>query len=175
MTEVLPKLREEFRVRTDAAGTLVSGYSMGGIGSLRLAFKYPDQFVAVAALAPAIEPAFAFDDIEPPDRFNSDSSNKKIFGDPVDREYWQINHPPYIARENLETLTESGLQIYLEVGDQDQYGLFRGTEVLHRILFDAGVKHEYRLVTGADHADASYRERLTNLLGFIGRVLRGGF
>ena len=95
-------------------------------------------------------------------------------GNPVDRAYWQTNHPSYIARDNLGILMESGLQIYIEVGDEDRYGLFRGAEVLHRLLFDAGIKHEYRLVRGADHGGESLAERVTNALGFIGRVLRGG-
>jgi S-formylglutathione hydrolase len=176
MTELLSRLREEFRVRTDVAGTLVSGISMGGMGSLRLAFKYPDRFGAVAALEPAIEPVFAYDEIEPMDRTNrAEEVYGEIFGDPVDRDYWQANHPPYIARESVQTLIDSGLQIYIEVGDEDRFNLFRGGEVLHRLLFDAGVKHEYRLVRGADHVGASIPPRLSDALGFIGRVLRGGF
>ncbi len=174
MAELLPELRRRFRVRPDAAGTVISGISMGGMGSLRLAFKHPDRFAAVAALEPAIEPAFAYDEIEPADRaYRPDELYERIFGDPVDREYWRANHPLYIARENAGTLKRSGLQIYLEVGDQDRLNLFRGAEMLHRLLFDAGVKHEYRLVRGADHTGTSIPGRVLNALGFIDRVLRG--
>jgi len=176
LTELLPRLRTRYGLRTDAAGTFVAGLSMGGMGSLRLAFKHPDLFAAVASLEPAIEPVFAFDDIRPEDRaYRNDGVYEKIYGDPVDRGYWQANHPPFIARENLAVLIKSGLQIYIEVGDEDRFGLYRGAEVLHRLLFDAGVKHEYRLVRGADHVGDSVPSRVADAVGFIGRVLRRGF
>ncbi len=173
MTELLPSVREQYRVDVDGAGTIVAGYSMGGMGALRLAFKHPRQFRAVAALAPAIEPVFSFDDIQASDRSHRpDSVYWERFGNPVDRDYWQANHPLSIARERLAVIGTSGLQIYLEVGDLDRLNLFRGTELLHRLLYDGGVKHEYRLVRGADHIGESVPARLRNALGFIGRVLR---
>jgi len=176
LTELLPRLRARYGLRTDAAGTFVAGLSMGGMGSLRLAFKHPDLFAAVASLEPAIEPAFAFDDIRPEDRaYRNGGVYEEIYGDPVDRVYWRANHPPFIARENLPLLIKSGMQIYIEVGDEDRLGLYRGAEVLHRLLFDAGVKHEYRLVRGGDHVGDSIPSRVADAVRFIGRVLRGGF
>ena len=38
----------------------------------------------------------------------------------------------------------------------------RGAEFLHRILFDNQIRHEFRLVYGADHIGVSFRERLIN-------------
>ena len=49
---------------------------------------------------------------------------------------------------------------------------FPGGEALHRMFFDAGVNHEYRLVRGAGHA-SEMRSRLLNALEFIGRYLKG--
>jgi len=173
MTELIPRLRAEYALGTDARSTVVTGLSMGGMGSLRLAFKYPDTFGAVAALAPGIEPAFRFEDIEPIDRtYRSTEDYERYFGKPVDESYWEANHPLSIARARTDALTASRLQIYVEVGDLDGFGLFRGSEALHRLLFDAGVKHEYRLVRGADHV-GEFRSRLVNALGFIGRFLKG--
>ena len=41
---------------------------------------------------------------------------------------------------------------------------------MHRVLFDHGVKHEYRLVRGADHVSTEFMmKRFTNLLGFVNR------
>ena len=59
----------------------------------------------------------------------------------------------------------------MECGDEDQYGLFRGAELLHRILYDGDVKHEYRLVRGAGHVGPSFRGRFMNALEFLGGVL----
>ena len=93
----------------------------------------------------------------------------------MDRDYWQLNHPPYIARESMETLKDSGLNIYIEVGNEDRLNLFRGGEMLHRLLFDAGLKHEYRLVHRADHTGESIPPRVLNAFDFVGRTLRGSF
>ena len=49
--------------------------------------------------------------------------------------------------------------------------LHEGTEFLHRILFDAGVGHEYRLVRGAEHVGPSLYPRLADAIGFIGRQI----
>jgi len=65
----LDHLRKEYRLIPDRNGTLLFGISMGGMGSLRLGFKYPDLFAALAALEPGIEPALAFKDIKVEDRF----------------------------------------------------------------------------------------------------------
>jgi S-formylglutathione hydrolase len=51
------------------------------------------------------------------------------------------------------------------------YYLEYGTEFLHRILFDAGVSHEYRLVKGAEHIGPSLAPRYRDALAFIGRML----
>ena len=47
----------------------------------------------------------------------------------------------------------------------------QGTEFVHRVLFDAGISHEYRLVKGADHVGASLVPRSLDALAFIGRQL----
>lgn len=50
---VLPAIAERYGTRPPRVGLL--GTSMGGQGALRLAFKHPDTFPVVAALAPAID------------------------------------------------------------------------------------------------------------------------
>lgn len=46
--------------------------------------------------------------------------------------------------------------------------LAHSVEFLHRVLFDAGVAHEHRLVRGAEHVGPSLAPRLADALGFIG-------
>lgn len=176
LEELLPELRNRYNLKTDAAGTFIMGISMGGMGALRMAFKHPSLFAAVAVMEPAIEPAFSYDEIDAIDRsYRPEELYQEFFGSPVDRNYWQINHPLYIARENIGKLGESGLQIYIEVGNEDRLNLFRGAEALHRLLYDAGLKHEYRVVHRADHFGDSIPSRFLNTIDFLGRVLNGGF
>ena len=172
LKELLPELQSKYGLRKDQRGTLIGGYSMGGMGSLRIAFKHPDRFAAVAAIAPSIEPVYKFNDIQPVDRTHrNDGIYEKIFGDPIDQDYWQANHPPAIARDRSKILIASKMKIYFEVGDADRLGFYRGGEFLHRLLLDKGVKHEYRLVHGADHNDTSIPARLSDAVQFLGRCL----
>ena len=69
VSEFLDHLRQKYNVRKDRQGTLLIGISMGGMGGLRLGFKYPDKFGGVAALEPGIDPAFAWKDVKPRNRF----------------------------------------------------------------------------------------------------------
>ncbi len=168
--DLIAHMRATYNVPDGREGTLITGISMGGMGSLRMAFKHPEVFHAVASMEPGIEPALAFDDIQLRDRFwRSDALFEQIYGSPVDRDYWAANNPATIAKTDPERLID--LAIYLEAGDQDAFYLHHGTEFLHRILFDAGVSHEYRLVRGAEHVGPSIAPRFLDAMSFFGRVL----
>jgi S-formylglutathione hydrolase len=170
LSELMPHLRGAYRVSNESRLTFVGGYSMGGLGSLRLAFKHPDRFGAVAALEPAIEPALSWKDAGPYVKFwRPDTVVEPIFGSPVDLDFWSANNPASIARSNPDRLL--GLGIYFDVGDQDMLYLDEGAEFLHRILFDAAIGHEYHFVHGADHVGPSLDHRLYDALGFIGRQI----
>lgn len=124
----------------------------------------------MASQEPGIEPALAFDDIKLRDRYwRSDELFQEIYGKPVDKAYWADNNPATIASRDPARLL--GLDIYLEVGDQDMFYLDQGTEFLHRVLFDAGISHEYRLVKGGDHVGASLIPRYLDAMAFIGRMI----
>lgn len=141
---------------------------MGGLGSLRIAFKYPELFAGVIALEPAIEAALEWKGAGTQTRFwRPERALFPIFGNPIDPSYWAANNPATIASVAPERLLD--LRIYLEVGDQDALYLYQGAEYLHRILFDAGLAHEYRLVHGADHVGPSLLPRMADALGFLGR------
>jgi S-formylglutathione hydrolase len=152
--------------------TMTYGPSMGGTGSLRLAFKHPDVFGAVAALEPGIQPALDFAEIDPRDLFwRTPESLRRAFGHPTDDRHWRANNPASIVADGPGRLRDAGLAIYLECGDEDSFGLHRGAEFLHRILFDNGIRHEYRLVRGADHVGATLPGRFRDALAFLARVI----
>ncbi len=172
LEEVIPFVRKRFNVRADAGNTVITGISMGGMGSLRMAFKYPQRFAAVAALEPGIAPAMSFDAIELQDRFwRSQALFEERYGKPVDRDYWKANNPANIVDGNPAALRTSGLKIYLEVGDEDAFNLHRGTEFLHRKLFDAGISHEYRYIDGADHLGNTISTRFMYAFAYLNQAL----
>ena len=165
--EYIPAVMRQYGI-TDTNNVVITGVSMGGMGGLRIAFKYPEKFGAVAVLEPAIEAAFNWEALSTSDTFYREDIYTKIFGNPVDPEYWKANHPTAIANAHPRSLDD--LNIYIEVGDVDDLKLYRGVEFLHRVLFDHGVEHEYRLVRGADHVGSEFMKlRFVNMLGFVNR------
>ena len=150
LDELLAHVGTRFGV--DRQATLVAGYSQGGLGALRMAFKQPSRFRAVAAWAPGVEPAFAFREIAASDRAHRPAAlYQEVFGSPVGEAYWQANHPPSLLKTRMVEIAKSQLQIYLAVGREDRFNLYRGSELMHRMLEEGGISHEYHLVRDANH------------------------
>lgn len=170
LRDVLPFLRRSEHVVQTRERSYIGGLSMGGLGALRIAFKHPHMFAAVAALEPAVEATLTWQGVGPETRFwRPETVLYPIFGQPVDARYWEANNPATIASRDPNRLL--GLGIYLEVGDQDMLFLYEGVEFLHRVLFDARLAHEYRLVHGAEHVGSSLVPRMAEALDFIGRQI----
>ena len=168
----LEHLRQTYKVTRERKETLLFGISMGGLGALRLGFKYPDRFQALAALEPGIDPALKWSDVRPRNRFyRGDQLMETIFGKPFDAAYWEANNPASIAVVKADKIRASGLGIYVDVGDEDAFNINEGTEFIHRILWDNKIAHEYHLVRGADHVGRTIRPRTTEALEFLARVL----
>jgi len=165
-------VQKTYNASSDPKKVFMMGASMGGEGTLRMGLKYPGRFGAIAGLEPGIEPILHWKDMQPRHRFwRDDSLFESAFGKPVDAAYWEANNPASIAKTNPQRLLDSGLQIYLDVGDQDMFLLYEGTEFLHRVLWDEGVMHEYHIVHGADHVGRTLVPRITEALQFFTRVL----
>lgn len=170
VTEMIPELRRRYGLSAERSKTVVTGISMGGLGSLRLGFDHPEVFGGLAALEAGIEPALGFDDVKMRNRFQrNDAFFRSIFGDPVDRDLWKRSNPANMVIANRERILASRLAIYIEVGDLDMFHLDEGVEFLHRVMWDHGVPHEYRLVRGADHLGRTMPPRMRDALKFLDR------
>lgn len=171
-TEFLDHLRANYKVSRERKGTLLFGISMGGMGVLRIAFKYPEKFGALAAMEPGIDPVLKWKDLQPRNKFwrGQDLMNE-IFGKPFDEAYWEANNVATIAVAKADKLRTSGLGIYIEAGDEDMFYLHEATEFLHRILWDQKVPHEYHLVRGADHVGRTIPARAKEGFSFLARML----
>jgi S-formylglutathione hydrolase len=89
----------------------------------------------------------------------------------IDAAFWADNNPATIADRDPKRLASSALAIYIEVGSEDAFGLDRGTDFLHQVLYRHGIRHEYRYVLGADHVGRSLPPRIRDGLAFLGRIL----
>ncbi len=173
-TFLLEEFIPEVRRRTGAVDgpLMIGGISVGALGALRMAFKRPDLFRAVVAVEPTVEAALTWDRVPNRDKiYLPDNVRTRLFGDPLDHQYWKANHPTALAVANSTAIAASGLSIYLESGDADLLHVQYGAELLHRCLFDIGVSHEYRLTQGGNHVGPSIGPRLVEAFRFIGRLL----
>ena len=171
LAEKFPRVLAE-RHGGDPERVAVAGYSMGGVGALRVSFRHPEAFVAVAGMAAGIEPALEFDQL--PEWYGPWQQPRlgDRFGTPVDAAFWAANNPASIAAADPDRLRDSGLAILVECGAEDQFYNHLGNEFLHRILSDRGIAHEYRLVLGEGHFPIA-PERLFTAFEFLGRAVRG--
>ena len=156
----------------DAERVAIAGYSMGGVGALRVSFRHPEAFVAAAGMAAGIEPALKFEELPPWYEGWKAPRLGDRFGTPVDPAFWAKNNPASIAASDPERLRESGLAILVECGAEDQFHNHIGNEFLHRILTEAHIPHEYRLVLGEAHVPIA-PERMLATFEFLGRALNG--
>ncbi len=173
LQELLPHVRDQYNVAQDRAGTVLGGGSAGGQGTLRIGLRNPEMFAAAAALEPGFPPVASFADLDlTPYGPGAMGFLQERFGNPFDVEYWRARHPPTIVIDSADRLRASGLKLLVEAGDEDANLTYLSAELVHRLLFDAAIPHEYHLVQGAAHTGRSVPRRITNVLGFFQRALR---
>lgn len=163
-SELPEAMASRYNTRTDREGVMIGGISMGGYGSLKSAFRNPSRFLAVGAMEPAIEPTL----MELPNF----TRNTWTRGPAPSLQI--SDNPVRLAHDNAEAIRASGLNIYLECGDEDYLNLHDGTEFLHRVLWDKDIRHEYHLVRWADHVGVSMQSRMKEMFAFFAQSLAGG-
>jgi S-formylglutathione hydrolase FrmB len=160
--EFVPFVERTYQVRSERAARGITGFSMGGYGALRMAFAYPELFGSVSAHSGALMRA-------PPQGVSAGASSgnlaaqllAKVFGNPIDREFWELNSPYVLARKNAAALLK--MKIYFDCGTEDSYGFYRGASELHETLDSLKIPHEFHLYPGGHsvsylraHRDASF-------------------
>ena len=156
----------------DREGTVLAGASAGGHGTLRIALRNPEVFVAAAAMEPGFPAVTWFKDLDMTPygpgaaQFLSDR-----FGDPVDAAYWEARHPPTIVINTADRIRASGIQLRIEAGDEDANLTWLSAELVHRLLFDAAIPHEYYIERGAAHVGRSMQRRIRMSFEFLERAL----
>ncbi len=149
------------------------GVSMGGLGVLRLALKHPHRFVAMASLEPGVESAMTWNEVDTESTGVRDSALfERFHGSPVDPQHFALNHPPALVAGQAEAIRSSELALYIECGDDDALGLDQGSELMHHLLQQHRVRHEYHLVLGGDHIGRTLPRRFGEAVAFLGRHLQ---
>jgi S-formylglutathione hydrolase FrmB len=160
--EFVPFVERTYRVRSERATRGITGFSMGGYGALRIAFAHPELFGSVSAHSGALMRT-------PPQGVDAGASSgnlagqllAKVFGNPIDLAFWDLNSPFVLARKNKAALLKT--RIYFDCGTEDSYGFYRGASELHATLDALKIPNEFHLYPGghsvsylAAHRDASF-------------------
>ncbi|MGN1264745.1 MAG: alpha/beta hydrolase [Muribaculaceae bacterium] len=146
--DLIPYIDANYRTRASREGRGIEGFSMGGRGTLLLAFKHPDLFCAASSVAGALVDW----DEEPLQR-----ALECTFGDvnnPYSKIYFDAWHPRVFACQNVRQIVGSGMHIRMFVGDKDRLYEENGhhiTQRFHELLEALHIPHTLRIVPGANH------------------------
>ncbi|GII52141.1 hypothetical protein Pth03_05300 [Planotetraspora thailandica] len=164
-----PRLLEK-EYGADPARISLMGASMGGYGALKIAFAEPARWLAVAAVAPALLPASAPEDLRPRNTLDVLAQlGSEMAGEGGG---FAANSVLHRLRNNADAIRAGGLPIFLRCGDHDTFAMHDGTEQLHRTLWDLDIGHEYHLVYDADHLGPEAVAAQRAALAFIGAAQR---
>jgi pimeloyl-ACP methyl ester carboxylesterase len=136
---VFSAMRARWRLSPRAIGLL--GLGMGGQGVLRLAFKFPEQFPSVAALAPALDYHEVYGRGTPLDEMYD--CKEQCRQDTALLHIHPSKFPPHIF---------FGI-------DPDDALWFRGNDRLHEKLTALGVPHEFDFTSRAGGSSWAYFDR----------------
>jgi enterochelin esterase family protein len=166
--DLLAHVESTYRVAPGRDGRALLGVSMGGYAALRIAFKYPGLFRAVATHS-----AMLLEKIPTADegaRRGQMAAFFAAFGNPIDPQLWAESDPLSLAERADAKATP---ELYFDCGSEDRYGLFAGARDLHRALEARGVPHTFGLFPG-DHGYEYVRSVLDRSLKFTGHALASG-
>ena len=147
--EFIPFVEEKYKVIKDRRFRAISGLSMGGAGSLRLAFKYYELFGACAAYSASIR---TYDEIinDNPSHFDSyfGRISPSVIGKKGEVRYTnaikEFDLLNFVDTQDVESL--KSVDIYFDCGDDDFLTL--GNTNLHIKLKKKGIPHEFRVRDG---------------------------
>ncbi len=164
--EFIPYVDANYRTRSAKEFRAVAGLSMGGHGTLIMAMKHPDLFVAAAPLSAGI---FTEEEL-----INMPDDNwDRVFGPPYGtglkgkerltehlKQNWILKIVENAKPEDLQKV-----RYYIDCGDGDF--LIKGNMALHALMIDKKIPHEFRVRDG-EHNWTYWRTALPEVLKFVG-------
>jgi len=159
--ELIPHIDSQYRTISSRQGRIIEGFSMGGFGALKFAFKYPELFCAVVGGAPALLEW---------DRVTSERHAEmasRMYAN--DREAFESEHPRTWLKKNADKI-RGKLRIRIMIGDQD--GLKAYNDAFRKLMDELEIPYEYEVVEGVGHSSGRVYAKLgTDGLRFHAAVL----
>jgi S-formylglutathione hydrolase FrmB len=164
--EFMPYIEEQYRIRSEKRYRGIAGLSMGGFGTLNIAFKHPDKFSACAAFSAAVfsEKGILAVDPQSYNRVYANLFGSGLEGEERLTEHYRLNNPIDVTKTRGKE-AYNNLRIFIDCGDDDF--LTNDNSRLHIHLTEMGIKHEFRMRDG-HHNWPYWRTALPVGLKFIG-------
>lgn len=158
ITDLVGHIEKHYPVSTKREGRYIAGLSMGGYGALRLAFHHPSVFSAAASLSGAM-----FPDVTSGEVFSKGQMRmfRNAYGDPFSPDLF--NESNIFGQIPAMKKTGKPVRTFITVGDDDGFGLYRGSIALYLALKDARLPVEMRITDG-DHNWKLWRDEIRRVL-----------
>lgn len=155
LRDLLPHIDATYRTQASREGRLLDGFSMGGYGSARLAFKYPELFRAASLVgAGPLQPEL--NSTPRASRIQAEDLLRRAFGG--DQKVFREASPRVLAERNARAIAQ-GTLVRMVIGEKDE--TFGNNLVFHRHLESLGIPHSWTVIPGVGHDP----DRVFQLLG----------
>lgn len=163
IADLVPHIDKLFRTQDAREGRLIAGASAGGYGAVRFALRYPEMFLAAAALSPAIYQPL------PPDNSAAYREPAFLADGLFDARLWQARDyrndlPAYVERQRP-------VAFYVAVGLRDEFGIVDDAEALVGLLKKTQPDHLHFDLQPGNHGWSFWRKTLEEGLLFMTRYL----
>ena len=161
ITEFIPFIEKEYRIRAQKEFRAIAGLSMGGYGALTISMRNTELFSTCVAMSSG-----TFTDEE---RFKDNTHDhyfKDLYGPKPEgkvSEHWKAFSPLYLL-DSVDKEKLKSVRFYIDCGDDDF--LYKGNSALHVKMRDLEIPHEYRVRNGG-HQWSYWRTGLYDGLKFI--------
>ncbi len=154
LKEMWADVEKKFRVSKERHERAIMGISMGALGALKMALRFPEKFGSVAVHSGPVLPADPAEMSGRFRRYGQFMQIDRVFGDPVDKDRWAEEIPMALI-QSKPAKAFAGLRIYIDAGSGDRYGFGPPNQQLSKALHQRGIKHTFNYIRGGGHSWSS--------------------
>ncbi len=169
--ELIPHIDKSYRSRPEKRLRSIVGLSMGGFGSLLYSLHHPELFQSCYAMSAAVRTDEQINQMPLPEfqrRYKTALGDIKE-GDRRITDFWNQNSILFLMK-NLPEKQKKAVRFFLDCGDDDT-SLYTGNSLLHNLMRDLNIPHEYRVRDGG-HTWEYWRTALPEALHFVSLGMR---
>lgn len=151
LKDIWNDVEKKFRVSKKRHERAIMGVSMGALGAMKMALRFPDKFGSVAVHSGPVLPLNPAEMSGRFKRYAEFMEIDRVFGEPIDKKKWATEIPMAII-EAKPAKTFEKLRIYMDAGSADRYKFGEPNRAFSKALTAKGIKHTFRFIKGGGHS-----------------------